>query len=142
MLFDQCAKCQQCCHIEPGYPPLEITLSSVEQERWHSICIKTQCTHLGPQGCEFGDDKPFSCQLYPLSYNPVRQTFYYDTDCPLMPDYISQLSDTESEASVHLEKMKKMIKVLHQQDANFLKLNHAIDVDYFDLKRLPKSSKK
>ena len=142
MLFDQCAKCQQCCHIEPGYPPLDITLSALEQKRLHTICIKTQCPYLGPKGCKLGPDKPFSCQLYPLSYNPVRKTFHYDTDCPLKPEYISQLSDAKSEASVHLDKMKNMITVLQKQDANFLKMNHAIDVDYFELKRLPQSSKK
>jgi|GEM_PF-3624004 len=34
MLFDHCAVCRQCCTIEEGYPPLEITLTAREEKRF------------------------------------------------------------------------------------------------------------
>jgi hypothetical protein len=40
-----------------------------------------------------GDDKPFGCKLYPLSYNPKNKSFYFDADCPLMDPYIDSLQD-------------------------------------------------
>lgn len=137
MLFDQCAQCQRCCRVDPGYPSLEISLTQKEAKALGSVCIERSCDHLGPQGCQLGTQKPFSCQLYPLSYNPQRQSFWYDTECPIMPAYVAELKDSASEASVHLQAMKRHIEVLEKTDADFLTTNFEIDVDYFDLKRLP-----
>jgi hypothetical protein len=137
MPFDHCAECRRCCYIEQGYPSLEISLTKKEKRRYGSICIETQCTHLGPSGCTLGDDKPFSCKLYPLSYDPDTQKIYYDTDCPLMPEYVRQLKDQRSEASKHLAACQQEFIRLEKSDAAFLKGNFEIDSDYFDLKRLP-----
>ncbi len=137
MPFDHCAECRRCCYIEQGYPPLEISLTKNERRRFGSLCIETQCTHLGQTGCTLGDDKPFSCKLYPLSYDPDSQKIYYDTDCPLMPEYIRQLKEKNSKASQHLAACKKEFARLEKSDAAFLKGNFEVDSDYFELKRLP-----
>jgi hypothetical protein len=84
-----------------------------------------------------GDDKPFSCKLYPLSYNTSNKRFYYDNECPLMPEYVRQLSDVGSDARAHLSDMLEHIEKLHVKEAAFLKRNFSVDVDYFDLKELP-----
>jgi hypothetical protein len=137
MLFDHCAQCRLCCHIEPGYPPLEVTLSKEEKRRHGGICIESNCKNLSSTGCTLGDDKPFSCKLYPLSYNPRSRSFYYDLSCPLMPEYIDQLSETDSDASLHLAEMTAAVVRLEKNDPKFLKNNYAVDVDYFDLAELP-----
>ena len=142
MLFDHCAACQRCCVVDPGSPPLEVTLTASETSRLGSVCIEQQCTHLGPQGCTMGDDKPFGCKLYPLSYNPKNKSFYFDTDCPLMDPYIASLDDESSDASMHLKGAQQVILRLEKTDPDFLKKNHAIDQAYFDLKKItPKKSK-
>jgi Fe-S-cluster containining protein len=84
MPFDHCAECRRCCFVEAGYPALEITLTKKEKKDLGSVCIETNCVHLGPVGCTLGERKPFSCTLYPLAYNPTRREIYYDTDCPVM----------------------------------------------------------
>ena len=104
MPFDHCAECRRCCFVEAGYPALEISLTKKEKKDLGSVCIETNCVHLGPVGCTLGERKPFSCTLYPLAYNPTRREIYYDTDCPVMPEYIRQLDDAASEASMHLAK--------------------------------------
>jgi Fe-S-cluster containining protein len=144
MLFDHCAVCQQCCNVEAGYPPLEITLTRNEQQKLGSVCIEQQCTHLGPQGCTMGDDKPFGCKLYPLSYNPKNKSFYFDADCPLMDPYMADLQDANSDASLHFNSAQQVILQLEKKDPAFLKNNHAVDKMYFDLKKIPiaRSSKK
>jgi Fe-S-cluster containining protein len=137
VLFDHCAECQRCCHVEAGYPPLDITLTATEQKKLGSVCIETRCTHLGPQGCTMGDDKPFGCTLYPLSYNPNNKSFYFDTDCPLMDEYMHDLKDASSDASFHLAKMQHSINLLEKADPQFLQRNHEVDVGYFELKKIP-----
>jgi hypothetical protein len=137
MPFDHCAECRRCCYIEQGYPSLEISLTAKEQRKFGSICIETECPNLGPTGCTLGDDKPFSCKLYPLSYDPATRQIYYDTDCPLMPEYIRQLKDQQSEASSHLASCTQEIARLEKSDSAFLKGNFDVDMDYFELKRLP-----
>lgn len=142
MLFDHCAECQRCCNVEPGYPSLEITLTRKEEKKLGSVCIQTQCDHLGPQGCTLGEDKPFGCTLYPLSYNPKKQNFYFDADCPLMDVYIDGLADSKSEASAHLAKVSRTVARLEVNDPDYLKENYAIDKVYFDLKKIkPKKNK-
>ena len=142
MLFDHCAECQRCCNVEPGYPSLEITLTRKEEKRLGSICIQTQCDHLGPQGCTLGEDKPFGCTLYPLSYNPKKQNFYFDADCPLMDVYIQGLSDADSDASAHMAKVSRTLAKLEVTDPVFLQENFEIDKTYFDLKKIkPKKTK-
>ena len=137
MLFDHCAECRRCCNVELGYPPLEITLTKAETRRHGRMCIVSDCESLGPNGCELGEAKPFSCKLYPLSYDPTGRRFYYDNECPLMPEYVRQLGDGKSEARAHVSAMFALIKELEVTEANFLKRNFAVDVDYFDLKELP-----
>jgi Fe-S-cluster containining protein len=142
VLFDHCAECQRCCNVEQGYPPLEITLTQKEEKRLGSICIQTQCHHLGAQGCSLGEDKPFGCTLYPVSYNPNKQKFYFDADCPLMDEYIAGLADSNSEASIHMAKVERTVAKLEEKDPVFLQQNYEVDKAYFDLKKItPKKSK-
>ena len=140
MLFDHCAQCQQCCRIDAGHPPLDVSLTASETTRLGSVCIEDNCTNLGPQGCVLDQDKPFGCTLYPLSYNPHSRDFFYDSECPLMPTYIAQLADTSSEASQHLHQMRQTIAVLEQEEPDFLLHNHMVDIDYFDLLKLPEQA--
>ena len=136
VLFDHCAECRGCCHIDNGYPALEVTLTAVEKKVHGSLCIQTNCEHLGNSGCTLGDAKPFSCQLYPLSFNPKTNAFLFDADCPLMPEYQRQLQDEGSEASAHLGLMSSELKRLAKADPGFLSKNFRIDADYFDLQPL------
>lgn len=54
-----------------------------------------------------------------------------------MPDYIDQLSNPKSVASMHLNEVCQEIKELEKKDPDFLKTNYAVDVDYFNLEKLP-----
>ncbi len=137
MPFDHCAECRRCCYVEQGYPPLEISLTRQEKKKHGGICIETECPNLGPSGCTLGEDKPFSCKLYPLAYDPEARQIYYDIECPLMPEYIRQLKKQNSEAAQHLAACKQEIARLEKSDGRFLAGNFAIDSDYFDLRKLP-----
>lgn len=136
MLFDHCAECQRCCNVESGYPPLEITLTQQEEKKLGSICIQVKCNHLGSNGCMLDEDKPFGCTLYPLSYNPQKQNFYFDADCPLMDVYVQDLADCQSEASAHLAKVSAGVSKLELTDPVFLQQNFEVDKAYFDLKKI------
>ncbi len=57
-----------------------------------------------------------------------------------MPTYIEQLHDKKSEASRHLNAIKKEVVKLEKVDPDFLARNHEVDVDYFDLIELPLKS--
>ena len=140
MLFDHCAACQRCCVVDPGHPPLEVTLTATETTKVGSVCIETSCEHLGSSGCTMGDDKPFACRLYPLSYNPASRRFFFDSECPVMTTYIEQLPEKDSEASRHLNSIKTEILKLEKSDLDFLTRNHEVDTDYFDLIKLPLKS--
>lgn len=137
MLFDHCAQCQRCCHVEEDYPALEVTLTQKEKKVYGSVCIETRCTHLGSQGCQLGEAKPVSCKLYPLSFEPLTRSFHFDVECPLKSTYFAQLADSSSEASQHLSKMAQIIRKLEKSDAAFLDNNYAVDLDYFELEALP-----
>lgn len=137
MPFDHCAECRRCCYIEQGYPALEISLTRQETQRYTSVCIETECPHLGPQGCTQGEHKPFSCKLYPLAYDPIQQQVLYDADCPLMPEYIRQLKHSDSEATLHLQACQQEIARLAIDQPEYLSHNFAIDSDYFELLPLP-----
>ena len=137
MPFELCAECRLCCHIEDGYPPLEVTLTTDEKKRYGSVCIETNCEHLSSVGCTLGDSKPFSCKLYPLAYHPVEQQFYFDQDCPLTPEYLRQLNHSDSVASLHLKEMRGEISRLRKTNPGFLKANFEVDSDYFNLLKLP-----
>ncbi len=137
VLFDHCAECQRCCTIDDGHPPLEVSLTRSEQKKLGSVCIEKNCQYLGDQGCTMGNDKPFACSLYPLSFDPVRRQFLYDTDCPLMPTYVKQLKQPDSDAQAHFSMVQRAIFKLEKKDPAFLQQNFSIDVDYFDLKKLP-----
>ena len=139
MLFDHCAQCQRCCHVDADYPPLEVTLTRQEKKIYGKVCIETRCDHLGPAGCNLGEAKPVSCKLYPLSYAPQTRSFYFDVECPLKSTYFEQLSHPASEASMHLSRMADLIQGLEQSDRTFLAKNYAIDTDYFELEALPLS---
>jgi Fe-S-cluster containining protein len=136
VLFDHCAECQRCCTIDDGHPPLEVSLTRSEKKKLGSVCIEKKCEHLGDQGCTMGEDKPFACSLYPLSFDPVRRQFLYDTDCPLMPTYVKQLEQPGSDAQAHFSMVQRAIFKLEKKDPAFLQQNFSIDVDYFDLKKL------
>jgi hypothetical protein len=137
MLFDHCAQCQRCCHVDEDYPPLEVTLTQQEKKVYVSVCIETRCEHLGPVGCMLGPAKPVSCKMYPLAYAPHSRTFYFDVECPLKPAYFEQLANSRSEASLHLAQMAEVIQKLEFSDPAFLATNFAVDTDYFELEALP-----
>jgi Fe-S-cluster containining protein len=136
VLFDHCAVCRGCCHVDTGYPALEVTLTAVEKKKHGSLCIETRCQNLGDSGCTLGDDKPFSCQLYPLSFNPKTSSFMFDVACPLMPEYQRQLQDGASEAAAHFGLMAAELKRLALADPSFLRKNFKVDEYYFDLQAL------
>ena len=138
MPFNRCAECQRCCNVDPGYPALDITLTEKESKKFGHLCIQGDCEHLGASGCELGDDKPFSCKLYPLSYNPASGYLYFDVECPLMPEYIHQLKQPHSNATQHFNGMVSELRNLIQTDPNFLNKNSEVDRDYFELKKMPK----
>jgi Fe-S-cluster containining protein len=140
LLFDHCAECQSCCRVDAGFGSLEITLTQVETQVFHHLCIEDRCTHLGAQGCKLGDDKPLSCKLYPLSFDPTDKTYYFDAACPLLPEYTRQLKNPASEAATHLKQMNQLLMQLTDTDADFLKRNHQVDLDFFELTPLPKTS--
>lgn len=137
-LFDHCAECRRCCHVDEDYPPLEVTLTKTEKQVYGKVCIESRCEHLGPSGCVLGVEKPFSCKLYPLAYDPAEEKFFYDDGCPLMPVYVGQLSVEGSDASEHLKTVSAVIGKLSKTDRPFLKRNFLVDTDYFDLKELPR----
>ena len=137
MPFEHCSECKRCCNVDPGYAPLEITLTAKETKTYHSICIERHCQYLGKQGCTLGQAKPFSCKMYPLVYRPATQEFLYDTECPVMPKYIGQLKTAGSQANQHLAFIQKEIKALSQNDEDFLERNFGIDEQYFETKKLP-----
>ncbi|MFZ4787642.1 MAG: hypothetical protein ACOYLL_06100 [Beijerinckiaceae bacterium] len=112
-------------------------MTQTETARLGSVCIEDNCANLGSNGCQLDDDKPFGCTLYPLSYNPHSRDFFFDSECPLMPTYIAQLADASSEASQHLAQMRQTITELEQKEPAYLLHNHMVDIDYFDLLKLP-----
>ena len=137
MPFEHCSKCKRCCHIDPGYAPLEITLTAKETKTYRSICIEKNCPYLSYQGCTLGEQKPFSCKLYPLVYKPTTKEFLYDTECPVMPMYIDQLQTIGSQANQHLAFARQEIQALAKKDMDFLVRNYAVDQAYFETKKLP-----
>lgn len=137
ILFDRCASCQRCCHIDPGYGPLEVTLTQSEQHRLGSVCIETQCPHLSPNGCVLGETKPFACSMYPVSYDPHNRLYSLDVECPLVPDYLEDFVDPETAAGKHLRQAMQTIQQLEISEPGFLLENHAIDSEFFDLQRIP-----
>ncbi len=138
MLFDHCAVCQSCCNVDSGYAPLEITLTQEESSVFQHICIEDQCEYLGDKGCKLGDDKPFSCKLYPLSFDPKDQAYYFDASCPLLPEYKKQLKNPDSDASIHFKSMDQLLMQLMTTDKKFLDRNHKVDLNFFELKPLKK----
>mgnify|MGYP000323021531 FL=1 len=138
MLFDHCAECQSCCNVDAGYGSLEITLTKDEASVHKHLCIEDRCTHLGAQGCQLGDDKPFSCKLYPLSFDHTTKKYYFDAACPLLPEYKSQLKRPDSEASMHFKQMENLLTELLKTDTDFLKRNREVDLEFFELTPLIK----
>ena len=133
MLFDHCAECQSCCNVDAGYGSLEITLTQNETSVLKHLCIEDQCTHLGPRGCKLGDSKPLSCKLYPLSFDHKAKQYYFDAACPLLPEYKRQLKNPDSDAAHHLKQMNHLLTALSETDEDFLKRNHEVDLDFFEL---------
>ena len=133
LLFDHCAECQSCCNVDAGYGTLEITLTKKEAAVHQHLCIEDKCTHLGAHGCKLGDDKPLSCKLYPLSFDHKAKKYYFDAACPLLPEYKRQLKNPNSDAALHIKKMNHLLMQLIPTDADFLKRNHEIDLDFFEL---------
>ncbi len=54
-----------------------------------------------------------------------------------MPTYFAQLADQGSEASAHLNTITQKILKLEKSNSDFLVENHAVDIDYFELIKLP-----
>lgn len=133
MPFDFCKQCKKCCHVEQGYPPLEIPLLPPEKGQWKRIQIKKDCRYLGESGCELNDQKPYACYQYPLSFDPAIKRFYFDADCPLHERYQSQLKVQGSEARHHFSNVVRKIAELQVDQAAFLKRNFALDDEYFEL---------
>lgn len=132
-LFDRCAECKRCCHVDDGAPPLEVNLTSAERRVLGTICVESRCAHLAVTGCSLGKSKPFGCDLYPLAYDPEARFFYFDRGCPLLESYSWQLRDASSDASKHLARMQGAIAVLERTDGDYLRANYAFDQDYFEL---------
>ena len=105
------------------------------------LCIEDQCEHLGEKGCNLGDRKPLSCQLYPLSFDPQLKKYYFDAACPLLPEYKRQLKDSGSDASNHFREMNMRIEEMAVVDPKFLSRNHEIDLDFFELVPLRQPSR-
>jgi len=137
LLFDHCAECQSCCNVDSGFGTLEITLTEKETKVFRHLCIEDRCEHLGEQGCKLGDDKPLSCKLYPLSFDPQFKKYYFDAACPLLPEYMRQLKDEDSDASHHFREMNMLIEEMAVVDPKFLRRNHEVDLDFFELLPLP-----
>ena len=133
MLFDHCKECRKCCHVEPGYPPLEIPLRPAERKQLGRVQVKTHCRFLGDGGCSLGQEKPYACYQYPLSFDPHTLSFYFDADCLLYDRYQQQLRQKGSEALAHLSKVAETIAQMMGTDRRFLQRNHQLDVDYFEL---------
>jgi len=123
--------------VDPGFPALEITLTTTEKKKFGKLCVQGNCEHLSDSGCVLADDKPFSCKLYPLSFNPKSGDLYFDVECPLMPTYIDQLQEASSTASQHFNSMVMELQSLMKSDIKFLKKNSDVDRDYFELKKMP-----
>jgi Fe-S-cluster containining protein len=133
MLFDLCKHCQKCCHVDEGFPPLEIPLVAAEKTCWQKLEISTACRFLGESGCTLGAAKPFACQQYPVSFDPKRRRFFFDADCPLYQQYQKDLLVESSEAHQHFDGLVRAIHVLTQEDPEFLEKNFELDAADFDL---------
>jgi len=136
-LFDYCAVCRKCCHVEEGYPPLRIPLLPAERISIKSLEIKKNCRFLSNTGCVKGAEKPFACSQYPLSYDPDTRHFFFDSDCPLFEVYRSQLDTPGSAARSHFLSVLSRLKTLEKTNFGYLKQNFSLDADYFDLLPLP-----
>lgn len=108
-------------------------MTAKERSSLGSVCIQSQCEHLGDAGCTLGNTKPLSCKLYPLAFDPKTEVFYYDSDCPLMPQYQLELQQPDSDASAHFAAMNAELQALKKSDRTFLNANYRVDSDYFDL---------
>lgn len=80
-----------------------------------------------------GDQKPLSCKLYPLSFDPEDNAYYFDAACPLLPEYKRQLNDPFSDATKHMHEMNRLLLDSSVADKSFLKRNREIDLDFFEL---------
>ncbi|MFM7385310.1 MAG: YkgJ family cysteine cluster protein [Betaproteobacteria bacterium] len=141
MPFEHCKVCRKCCHIDEGYPALEIPLLASEKRRWTRLVIESQCTFLGQEGCSLGDNKPFACAQYPLSFDPKQDRYYFDADCPLYEQYQRDLAIDGSDAQNHFLRVKERISNLKKQNSRFLQRNFKLDQAYFDLLDLHVPSK-
>jgi hypothetical protein len=73
-----------------------------------------------------------------LSFDHKANAYYFDTDCPLLPEYQRQLKSPDSEASKHLKEMDHLLQQLIHTDEDFLKRNREVDLDFFELTPLIK----
>ncbi|MFZ9465733.1 MAG: YkgJ family cysteine cluster protein [Burkholderiaceae bacterium] len=133
MPFEHCKVCRKCCHIDEGYPALEIPLLAPEKKQWTRLVIESQCTFLGHEGCSLGDNKPFACEQYPLSFDPKQERYYFDAECPLYEQYQRDLAIDGSDAQIHFLRVRERISNLKKQNNRFLQRNFKLDQAYFDL---------
>jgi hypothetical protein len=62
----------------------------------------------------WGTRSPSLASCTPFSFNPKSQTFYFDVECPIMPEYVEQLASPKSVASKHLARYGIWHKEAHQ----------------------------
>ena len=133
MPFDHCKQCKKCCHLEPGYPALEIPLLPAEALQWNQLVIEDRCRFLKSQGCSLGATKPLACEQYPLVYDPGSDRYFFDADCPLYETYQKELSISGSEAEQHFKRIDQRLQSIKREKPEFLQHNFELDVDYFEL---------
>lgn len=148
-LFDRCAECRECCksidsylhiHVFAHEPELQRRLAESGQDTAKIVIAPGhECVFLGPHGCTLGAMKPFHCRFYPLFLLP-GDAIGIDVGCRCSQEYIAQLGDPFSDASMHLINSKREIaKLLDNEKAALCEWSrYACDVDVVD-DRTPRS---
>jgi hypothetical protein len=142
-LFDRCAECKECCKSIDSYLHIHVFAHETELKNMlarsgmgtTSIVIAPGeiCRFMGPHGCILGDIRPFHCRFYPLFLLP-GDAIGIDPGCRNSKEYIAQLGDPSSDASLHLKNSKDRIsKMPISEKAALCEWSHyACDVDVVD----------
>lgn len=127
--FLRCKKCKMCCSSPGDYVSVYIFAHEsglIKYLTAHDQCTGTftiepfkTCKFLGQEGCALGNMKPFHCRLYPLTLLP-EGVLGIDQCCPCASEYILQLCIPGSDASLHMDKMKKEISMLNKDEKGAL----------------------
>jgi hypothetical protein len=116
-------------------PLLKLPLTQKKRKNLEVFASKPNATIWEIPVALWATKSPSAVLALPLSYNPKKQKFYFDADCPLMDVYVDSLADSNSEASAHLAKVSKTVAKLEVSDPVFLQQNYEMDKAYFDLKK-------